>query len=50
MAKFHGAVVVNTERCKGCRLCLHGATGTLYRLPELCNGLPRCLHRGLSRV
>lgn len=22
MAKIHGAVVVNTERCKGCNLCV----------------------------
>ena len=22
MAKFRGAVVVNTERCKGCNLCV----------------------------
>ena len=65
MAKIHGAVVVNTERCKGCRLCVvacpcnvlnlrisfrvYGATRSLYRLPELCTCLPRCLHRGLPR-
>ncbi|MDR1746468.1 MAG: ferredoxin family protein [Tannerella sp.] len=22
MAKFRGTVVINTERCKGCRLCV----------------------------
>ena len=37
MAKIKGAVVVNTERCKGCNLCVvacpsAGSTyGNLYR-------------------
>ena len=34
MAKFHGAVVVNTERCKGCRLCVVACPCNVLNLKE----------------
>ena len=42
MAKIHGAVVVNTERCKGCRLCSWSRSseyGTMQGMPPVCCGL-----------
>lgn len=29
MAKFQGAVKVDTERCKGCELCVHACPSTV---------------------
>ena len=34
MAKIHGAVVVNTERCKGCGLCIHACPKHLLALEK----------------
>ena len=34
MAKIHGAVVVNTERCKGCRLCVVACPCNVLNLKE----------------
>ena len=33
MAKFRGAVVVNTERCKGCNLCVVACPADVLALP-----------------
>lgn len=32
MAKIHGAVVVDTERCKGCDLCVVACPADVLRL------------------
>lgn len=34
MAKMKGAIVVNTERCKGCELCVEACPLNLIRLAE----------------
>ncbi|MCD8292433.1 MAG: 4Fe-4S binding protein [Prevotellaceae bacterium] len=58
MAKFKGAIVVNTERCKGCNLCAvacplsvialskevnaKGYRYALQVLDDTCNGCSSC--------
>jgi len=37
MAKFKGAVVVNTERCKGCDLCVVACPSTVLSLSNEAN-------------
>ncbi len=34
MAKIHGAVVVNTDRCKGCNLCVVACPSHVLDLQE----------------
>jgi 2-oxoglutarate ferredoxin oxidoreductase subunit delta len=58
MAKIRGAVVVDTERCKGCELCLSSCPTDVLRMtidvnskgyhyaymenPEACTGCVNC--------
>ena len=50
MAKIKGAVVVNTERCKGCNLCvvacpsdvLEGYHYVYMKNPDACIGCASC--------
>ncbi|HKL96641.1 MAG TPA: 4Fe-4S binding protein [Paludibacteraceae bacterium] len=37
MAKFKGAVVVNTERCKGCELCVEACPSDVLGLADQVN-------------
>ena len=37
MAKFKGAVVVNTERCKGCDLCVQACPSHVLGLADQVN-------------
>lgn len=34
MAKMKGAIVVNTERCKGCELCVEACPLNIIRLAD----------------
>ena len=60
MAKFKGTIVVNTERCKGCDLCVVACPSDVLALsteantkgynysqtvtPELCTGCAACAY------
>ena len=45
MAKIKGAVVVNTERCKGCNLCVVACPSDVLELhPREVNNIPLCVH------
>ena len=38
MAKVRGAIVVDTEKCKGCDLCVHACPTSVIRLAAEVNG------------
>ncbi len=58
MAKIHGTIVVDIERCKGCEICMANCSRGVLRMeikvnskgypfaymaePELCNGCANC--------
>jgi len=37
MAKIKGAIIVNTERCKGCNLCVVSCPSTVLELDKQVN-------------
>jgi len=38
MGKVRGAVVVDTERCKGCELCVNSCPSDVLRMSQQVNG------------
>ena len=53
MAKFRGAIVVDTEHCKGCSLCVVACPTKVIELNPDVNGLSLCLYeksRSLYRL
>mgnify|MGYP003293343348 FL=1 len=38
MAKIQGAIVVDSERCKGCELCVHTCANQVIGMSEKVNG------------
>ena len=54
MAKFRGAIVVDTEHCKGCSLCVVACPTKVIELnPDVRKGLSLCLYeksRSLYRL
>lgn len=53
MAKIKGAVVVNTERCKGCNLCVVACPSDVLELhPREVNnkGVSLCVHEEPGRM
>ena len=53
MAKIKGAVVVNTERCKGCNLCVVACPSDVLELHPRevkCSKLSLCVHEEPGRM
>ena len=46
MAKFRGAIVVDTERCKGCGVCITACPCGVIELATYCLTNQKILHNG----
>lgn len=52
MAKFRGAIVVDTEHCKGCSLCVVACPTKVIELESGCKrkGLSLCLYEKSQKL